>query len=313
MDRMSFDRASAYSDAASQESHQHEGVSTPMKAVRLVSMILVIFATGIFVYQFAQSLDARPNQAPREVGAGGAPGDRSLESKEHKAGVDASTIMVTREAECRWAAKPPVLDGELNDPCWRNARPIEHFASYWEKAARTGTVAYLVWDDEAIYYGGVMMDQELKAFGDHRNDSLWNGDVFELFLKPSTDKPEYFEFQANPRGTVFEVAFPGRGKIAGDFPNQPVLGSKAVAKLNGTLDTPGDRDASWAVEGRIPWSAFVIGGGKPKPGATWSFAFCRYDYGPEGTEPVLMSSAPLTKKNFHQYEDYGRLKFVGPK
>src|SRR4051812_19122072 len=30
-----------------------------------------------------------------------------------------STIKVTREAECRWAVKPPILDGVLDDPCWK--------------------------------------------------------------------------------------------------------------------------------------------------------------------------------------------------
>ena len=37
--------------------------------------------------------------------------------------------------------------------------------------------------------------------------------------------------------------------------------------------------------------------------------FCRYDYGPAGTKPVLTSSAPLTRGSFHRYEDYGRLRF----
>lgn len=222
------------------------------------------------------------------------------------------TVAVTRDAECRRAGKAPVLDGVLDDECWKAAKPIKDFASYWEKKGRDGTIAYLVWDDEAIYYGGVMSDKELKAFGDNRNDHLWNGDVFELFLKPSLDRPEYFEFQANPKGTVFEVAFKGREQIPADFSKEPVLGNMASVKLIGTLDRTGDVDTSWTVEGRIPWSAFKASGGRPKPGAIWSFAICRYDYGLQGTEPILMSSAPLSQAKFHLYEDYGKLKFVGP-
>jgi hypothetical protein len=85
-----------------------------------------------------------------------------------------------------------------------------------------------------------------------------------------------------------------------------------VIALDGTLDQPGDRDRGWSVEGRIPWSAFALAGGKPKPGAQWRFAMCRYDYGPEGTKPVLMSSAPLSEPNFHRHEDYAALRFEGP-
>jgi hypothetical protein len=222
--------------------------------------------------------------------------------------------LVTPSAVCRWAVEPPVLDGKLDDPCWKRALVIDRFASFWMKppAARKGTLAYLVWDEDALYYAGSMTDAELRSFGTKRNDHLWNGDVFEMFLKPSAERPEYYEFQANPLGVVFEAAFPRRGHDFGNFANAPVLGNKAFVALKGTLDQPGDRDEAWSVEGRIPWSAFAPTGGKPKPGAEWLFAICRYDYGKEGTMPILMSSAPLTKPSFHRYEDYGKLRFDGP-
>jgi hypothetical protein len=132
-----------------------------------------------------------------------------------------------------------------------------------------------------------------------------------MFLKPSKDRPEYYEFQSNPRAVVFEAAFPKRGGITRPFNQEPVLGHEAAVTLDGTLDKPGDADRKWTVEGRIPWTAFSPSGGAPKPGAKWSFALCRYDYGPEGTKPLLMSSAPLTQPNFHRYEDYGTLTFDG--
>jgi hypothetical protein len=223
--------------------------------------------------------------------------------------------VVTRQAVCRWAAKPPVLDGKLDDLCWQKAAVIDHFAAFWKdpKVAINGTFAYVVWDDDAIYYAASMSDSELRSFGTHRNDTLWEGDVFELFLKPSADRPEYYEFQANPRGFVFEMAFPKRLDKAIEFTTAPQLDNKAAVVLKGTVDRPGDRDQGWTVEGRVPWSAFVPTGGKPKPGDEWFFAMCRYDYGPEGTRPVLMSSAPLTKPSFHRYEDYGKLRFEGPR
>jgi hypothetical protein len=222
------------------------------------------------------------------------------------------TDIVTREAFCRWAVKPPVLDVKLDDTCWERATPIEQFASYWDKTSRAGTKAYLVWDDEALYYGGTMNDLELRSFGKKRNDSLWNGDVFEMFFKPSVDKPEYYEFQANPRALIFECAFPRRNVYPKDIGKAPILGNEAAVTINGTLDQPGDHDKGWTVEGRIPWTAFAPSGGKPKPGDEWRFALCRYDFGAEGTKPVLMSSAPLTQPSFHRHEDYGKLRFVGP-
>ena len=143
--------------------------------------------------------------------------------------------VVTREAVCRWAAKPPVLDGKLDDACWQGAAPITRFASYWDenKTPRAGTRAYLVWDDEALYYGGTMTDAELRSYGKHRNDSLWDGDVFEMFFKPSADGPAYYEFQANPRELIFECAMPRRGDFPKDFTLAPILGNKAVVRAGG--------------------------------------------------------------------------------
>jgi hypothetical protein len=223
--------------------------------------------------------------------------------------------IVTRQAVCRWAAQPPVLDGKLDDRCWQHAAVIDHFGAFWmnPKAPRTGTFAYLVWDEDAIYYAGSMTDAELRSFGTKRNDTLWEGDVFELFLKPTAERPEYYEFQANPRAVVFEMAFAKRPDGPVDFAAAAPLGSRAAVALNGTLDQPGDRDQGWTVEGRIPWTAFAPTGGKPKPGDEWLFAICRYDYGPKDSSPILMSSAPLTKPSFHRYEDYGKLRFDGPR
>jgi hypothetical protein len=220
-----------------------------------------------------------------------------------------ASALVSRHAVCRWAAAPPVLDGKLDDPCWQKADAINRFAAFWKKAPCPGTTAYLVWDDDALYYAATMTDRELRSHGTKRNDSLWDGDVFELFFKPSATKPEYYEFQANPRALVFEVYWPKRSAELGDFTKLPLLGSKAVAALEGTLDQPGDRDERWTVEGRIPWSAFMPTGGRPKAGDQWLFALCRYDYGPKGTEPVTMSSAPLTQSSFHRHEDFGKLEF----
>jgi hypothetical protein len=223
------------------------------------------------------------------------------------------TPLVTRNGVCRWAAKPPVLDGKLDDPCWQHASVIDRFGSFWTQTPRMGTFAYLVWDADALYYAASMTDAELRSYGTKRNDSLWYGDVFELFFKPKGARPEYYEFEVNPRAAVFEMAFRERGRDLDNFAAAPVLGCKAVVALKGTLDHAGDRDEGWSVEGRIPWSAFALSGGRPEPGDHWLFALCRYDYGPKGTEPILMSSAPLSRPNFHRYEDYGTLRFEGPR
>jgi lysophospholipase L1-like esterase len=216
------------------------------------------------------------------------------------------------EAVCRLVEKAPVLDGELDDPAWKQAQRIERFPTFWEgRPSDLRTVAWLCWDDDALYYAATMADDEIYAFGEKRNDTLWLGDVFEMFLKPAEDRPEYYEFQVNPRGVILELAFPRRGFSFEELAAKPPLGMSAVIKVRGTVNHPADEDTRWSVEGKVPWSLFKPTGGRPEPGAVWRFALCRYDYEDGGKNPTLMSSAPLRRPSFHRYEDYGKLKFEG--
>jgi hypothetical protein len=222
-------------------------------------------------------------------------------------GSPAADPSVTREADCRWASEAPAIDGKLDDPAWKTASVIDRFPAFWNQAETPkahSMKARLLWDREALYYSAEMVDPDVRAFGTKHNDHLWNGDVFEMFFKPKRDRPEYFEFQVNPKSVLFEAAFLERNKPVEPIESSRPLGMSAVASKT---------DGGWAVEGRIPWTAFQATFARPEPSEEWSFALCRYDYfGPEKTKPVLMSSAPLTKASFHRFEDYGRLRFVGP-
>ena len=222
---------------------------------------------------------------------------------------------VIRETACLWTDHPPVIDGKLTEDLWFPA-PGNHQLRLvhpdGQKHATGSTCAGWPGTNNALYYAAKMSDRELRSAGEKRNDRLGNGDAFELFFKPSEERPEYYEFEVNPKSLVLELAFPHRGVDPNTFAASPPLGMQAVVSLNGTINDAGDVDKSWTVEGFIPWSAFAPSGGRPKPGANWKFALCRYDYGAEGTVPVLMSTAPLAKPNFHRYEDYGLLRFEGP-
>jgi hypothetical protein len=158
-----------------------------------------------------------------------------------------------------------------------------------------------------------MEDEDLFATVTERNGQTWNDDVFELFFKPSADKLAYYEFQVNAANTPLELFLPSRGSGGyGRFAPLSKLGLESAVKLRGTLNKWEDRDKGWTVEGRIPWSAFAKTGGRPKPGAKWKFALCRYDYSVTFESPELSSTAPLSRADFHHYEEYGELTFVGP-
>jgi hypothetical protein len=220
-----------------------------------------------------------------------------------------------RSAECRRASSPIKLDGSLDEPAWAKAQVLSDFAVFWQnRKAKTSTRARLLWDDAHLYFAAEMEDSDLYADIKQRNGMTWLNDVFELFFKPSPDKLGYYEFQVNAANTPLELILPSRGSGGYmRFASAGPFGLESAVKLDGTLNKWQDRDRGWTVEGRIPWSAFQMTGGRPKEGEVWRFALCRYDYSTAFEQPELSSSAPLTRADFHRYEDYGELRFTVPK
>jgi glucose/arabinose dehydrogenase len=221
------------------------------------------------------------------------------------------------EFECRWADKPIKLTGKGTDPAWKNAQTIDNFTVPWlgDKArpAKTKTKAKLLWDRENLYFFADMEDADLFANIMEHNGTLWHNDVFELFFKPAEDKPGYYEFQVNAAGAVLDCFFPRRNAGGFDrFKNETQFHVEAKVNLRGTLNKWTDRDEGWSVEGKIPWTDFMKTGGRPERGEKWKFALCRYDYSVDFEGPELSTCAPLSKMNFHYFEDYATLKFVGP-
>jgi hypothetical protein len=220
---------------------------------------------------------------------------------------------VVRAAECRWAAGPIKIDGKLDEPAWQKAEELKDFAVYWQnRPARTATRARLLWDERYLYFAAVMEDSDLYADIKERNGTIWFNDVFELFFKPAEDRLSYFEFQVSAANTQLELFFPSRGSGGYQrFAPLTRLGMESAVALEGTLNNWQDQDTGWTVEGRIPLSAFEVGGVRPQAGAKWRFALCRYDYSKAFERAETSSTAPLTQPDFHRYEDYGQLTFVG--
>src|SRR5262249_16293613 len=91
---------------------------------------------------------------------------------------------------------------------------------------------------------------------------------------------------------------------------------EAKVVLRGTLNRWQDKDQGWSVEGKIPWKDFIRTGGRPAINERWKFALCRYDYSVDFEGPELSTCAPLNSlkyPDFHHFEDYAGLRFVGPK
>lgn len=220
--------------------------------------------------------------------------------------------------ECRFTDFPITIDGEANEPAWATAQVIDQFQSPWlgkdAPPPRTATKARLLWDRDSIYFFCEMADTDLYAdVTAHDGDTYYN-DVFELFFKPNEDKSGYYEFEINPHNAVFDLFLPRRGHVR-RFRGAQEFHIESKVKLDGTLNDWTDTDQGWSVEGKIPWRDFIKTGGRPAINEIWKFVLCRYDFNVDTEQPELTWCSPkssTTVANYHRYEDYVDLKFIGP-
>lgn len=222
---------------------------------------------------------------------------------------------------CYFAEQAPTIDGLAKEEVWKLAQPIGDFKMPWVRSGSnkppTATRAKLLWDREYVYFFADMDDPDLFADVVEHDGKIWTNDVFELFFKPADDKPGYYEFEVNAANALLDVFYPlrtddgfERHKANGEFE------FTTAVHLDGTLNVRDDKDTGWSCEGRIAWKDFSRTGGRPLPDERWKFAVCRYDYTVDSPRPSLSTNAPLKTKaraNFHYYEDYASIKFVGPK
>ncbi|MBU1734347.1 MAG: hypothetical protein KJ692_03815, partial [Verrucomicrobia bacterium] len=86
---------------------------------------------------------------------------------------------------------PPTIDGDLSDPCWRQASKLSNFRlTEQNRLATQQTVSSIVWDDQALYIGITCQEKALepavqkahlvKATEKNRDGSVWGDDCVEI-------------------------------------------------------------------------------------------------------------------------------------
>lgn len=204
------------------------------------------------------------------------------------------------------------IDGDIKEEEWGKIPTIKKFyrAGNLDKEVHSKTIVWIKYDDNFLYIAGRMEDKDIVAYVKNQDGPVWNDDVFEVFIKPKFNSPNYYEINFNPLGTIFDAFFP-RKRIHFSRSCDYSSNVKVATKIKGTLNNCKDIDEGWDIEIAIPFSSFSETTLPPKKGDIWYFSICRYDYsfylpyfGVENT-----SSAKLRRFDFHLYYDYDKLLF----
>lgn len=186
---------------------------------------------------------------------------------------------------CVRARKPFFLDGNIEKPFWDDAPFTELFLDIEgekKEKPRFLTRVKMMWDEDNFYIGAELLGDEIWASQTERDCVIFQDNDFEIFIDPDSDTHQYFEFEMNALGTVWDLMLT---KPYRDFGGTPVNGFdfhglQCAVHIDGELNNPKAQNRRWMAEVVLPFSALKEGnGGKlPKEGDYYRVNFSRVQW-----------------------------------
>lgn len=141
--------------------------------------------------------------------------------------------------------------------------------------------------------------------GDFLN--LFEEDVVEVFLRPDSNLPVYFEYELSPLNFELPILILNNNeKIMGWQPWPYKGGRKTTHAVKINEENRGSKRITWTAEVFIPFTLLEpVNNVPPKKGTQWRANFYRIDY---DRNPVYFGWQ-LTRQSFHDPERFGILEF----
>jgi hypothetical protein len=136
---------------------------------------------------------------------------------------------------------------------------------------------------------------------------LFTEDVVEIFLRPDTAMPAYFEYELSPLNYELPILIVNnKGKIMGWKPWQYEGEKKTRHAIKIQEKNPATNRFTWTAEIFIPYTLLMpMDNVPPKKGTQWRANFYRIDY---DRDPIYFGWQ-LTRRSFHDPERFGTLEF----
>jgi|GEM_PF-741917 len=162
-------------------------------------------------------------------------------------------LVFARSEETAYAVRvetPPVVDGVVAPEEY----PVEPVTEFTQFRPGDGipplerTEVYIVYDDDAIYFGWVCYEDkpgELVASAMVRDAFLNNDDSIDVMIDANNDLETSYDFMTNPLGTKYDGLYARDGAAGG-------------SEWDGVWDVATSiGEDRWAAELRIPWENFT--------------------------------------------------------
>jgi LmbE family N-acetylglucosaminyl deacetylase len=192
---------------------------------------------------------------------------------------------------------------------FENAMPIPAQQA-WRSSLEADFSPMLVqigWRGDALLIFAELTDADIFTRATVDNQRFWElGDSFEIFLRP-TEQETYVEFQVAPNNRRLQLRYPNADAVAlarkTGATDRFVIYKRAFHSMTWTHDKK-----KWFVFAEVP-ARSVCKQNKSLHGTEWLFSFSRYDYTRGRREPVISSTSPHAKADFHRQQEWGVMRF----
>lgn len=198
---------------------------------------------------------------------------------------------------------PIVVDGHITEKAWQDAawtEPFEDAQSPYCPLPWKMTRAKITYDDDAIYFAAQLQEENVWGHITKRDTiSYWDND-FEIFIDPTADAVNYFEYEMTPLNQMFDMWHEGdnhRNALADGTYNAPNM--RHAVQVQGTLNYHHDIDDGWTVEVMIPYADMTGWNPQmtvpPRRGDLWRLNFSRVQFMHVYTQlfPYLLPYSPV--------------------
>lgn len=225
----------------------------------------------------------------------------------------------------RRASAAFALDGKLDDAAWSTSAIAGPFVGpgggeSLHANQATASFARLSWDDRGLVVGVVVRDRAPTspfAQGDV-DPRIWErSSAIELMIQPGDlgDGKDYFEIQIDVAGALFDTRWEDYNVPIRTTPEGKRFGHEEWSSKAERAVHVSERGDFYAVEARIPWSAFTAeapGGATarvavpPRPGDVWRLNLYAFRDG----QRLASAWSPIRGAgNFHRAQRWGRIVF----
>jgi hypothetical protein len=173
-----------------------------------------------------------------------------------------------------------LIDGKDDEKIWGKApwTPVFTGIAAGERIdSEHGAKCKMLWDDNSLYLFAEFRERDLWASISNHDAPVFQDNAFEMFIAPGGETYNYFEFQINAFGTVWDLFMPKPYRNGGmGLTSWDIKGLQKAVYLDGTLNNPIDTDRSWSIELAVPFSSVQMNGShNPVNGTIWRMNFSR--------------------------------------